>query len=362
MRKLNPQNERLKRTYCRFLRQAKGKSEHTADAARKALDRYELYTGARGFESFNREQAIGFKDRLASTNRIGTQEQLSHSTQTATLAALKEFFAWLAWQPGYKSKIHVPDIEYLNPSRKDTAIAKAAKLRDFPSLEQIRAAISAMPSDSVVARRNRALIAFGILTGIRDRAMASLSLQHLDPLKSPPVVRQEPDRVATKFSKAIVTYFFPLGDDLASIVCEWVSELRLVHLFGPNDPIFPRTKVIHGNNREFHAAGIEPWHWSDAAPIRSIFRDAFLAANLPYYPPHTFRHSLVHLMQSLPLTPEQIKAWSQNLGHESVGTTLTAYGRIDPHRQGEVIRSISIDPSEPSEQVLAKIRALLNQP
>lgn len=359
MRKLNPQNERLKRSYCRFLRDARGKSEQTIDAARKALDRYEHNTGAKDFKSFNREQAIGFKERLASTKRVRSDQRLSHSTQTATLAALKEFFTWLAWQPGYKSKIHVPDIEYLNPSMKDAAVAKAAKLRDFPSLEQIRAAISSMPIDTVVARRNRALIAFAILTGIRDRALASLSLRHVDLSKSPPLVRQEPDRVATKFSKGIVTYFFPMGDDLARIVSKWIFELRSVHLFGPNDPVFPRTKVIRGNNSEFYAAGVEPRHWSDAAPIRQIFRDAFTAANLPYFPPHSFRHTLGHLMQTACKTGQQIKAWSQNLGHESVGTTLTAYGRIDPHRQGEVIGSISIDANEPSEEVLAKIRALV---
>ena len=302
---------------------------------------------------------IGFKERLAETARQKTGEPLSHSTQASTLAGLKEFFKWLSWQPGFKSRIHVPDFDYFNPSIKDSAKAKAAKLRDFPSLEQVRAVIAIMPSRTVIDRRNRALIAFAILTGIRDRAMVSLSLRHLNLAKSPPLVRQEPDRVETKFSKSINTYFFPLGDDLNGIIVHWVEELCTAHLFAPSDPIFPRTKVRQGDDMSFRVAGMEPTHWSDASPVRTIFKEAFARAELPYFPPHSFRHTLGHLMHTVCRTSEQIKAWSQNLGHENTATTLTSYGTIDPHRQGDVIAGISLEASEPNNDLLAKIRALV---
>jgi len=357
--KLNPQNERIKRDYLRYLKGACGKSEATIDATRKALDRFEQYTGARDFKTFRREQAIGFKERLAATIGVRNGETLSHSTQASTLTALKDFFVWLAWQPGFKSRIHGPDIEYFSLSLKDAATAKASKLRDFPSLEQIRAVVTAMPDATVVQRRNRALLAFAILTGIRDRAMASLCLRHIDLTKTPPLVRQEPDRVATKFSKSIITYFFPLGEDLTRIVVDWIRELRETHLFAPNAPIFPRTRLIQGDSREFQAAGVEPRHWSDASPIRAIFRDAFAAAQLPYFPPHTFRHTLGHLLEDVCITPAQIKAWSQNLGHENVATTLTSYGKIDPHKQGEVIGAISIERDADENEILAAIRQLI---
>lgn len=360
MSKLNSQNERIKRDYLRHLKQACGKSEATLDATRKALARFEDYTGARDFKTFRREQAIGFKQRLAETAGQRTGEPLSHSTQASTLAALKEFFKWLSWQSGFKSKIHVPDIDYFSPSIKDSAKAKATKLRDFPSLDQVRTAISAMPSETVVDRRNRALIAFAILTGMRDRAIVSLSLRHVDLNKSPPLVRQEPDQVETKFSKNINTYLLPLGKDLNEIVVQWIEELRTSHLFGPNDPVFPRTRVRQGKDRSFQVTGIEPTHWCDASPVRTIFEHAFVRAGLPYFPPHSFRHTLGHLMQTACRTPEQLKAWSQNLGHENVATTLTSYGTIDPHRQGDVIAGISLEAREPDSEVLTKIRELLS--
>jgi integrase len=359
MSKMNAQNERIKRDYLRFLREARGKSEATLDAVRKALARFEQYTGARDFKTFRREQAIGFKERLGETTGHRTGETLSLATQTVTLSALKEFFTWLAWQPGFKSKIHVPDIDYFSPSIKNSATAKAVKLRAFPTLEQVRAVIAVMRTDTAIERRNRALIAFAMLTGMRDRAIASLSLRHVEMTKSPPLIRQEPDSVETKFSKCINTYFFPLGDDLTEIVVQWVDELRVTHLFGSNDPVFPRTRVQQDENMSFCAVGIEPFHWSDASPIRLVFRQAFEAAHLPYFPPHSFRHTLGHLMQTACRTPEQLKAWSQNLGHENIATTLTSYGAIDPHRQGDVIAEISLAAREPESELLEKIRALV---
>ena len=359
MSKLNAQNERIKRDYLRYLKGARGRSEATLDAVRKALARFEAYTGARDFKTFRREQAIGFKERLGETHGQRTGETLSLATQTVTLSALKEFFTWLAWQPGFKSKIHVPDIDYFSPSLRDSATAKAVKLRDFPSLEQVRAVIAAMPVETAIERRNRALIAFAILTGMRDRALVSLSLRHVDLSKSPPLVRQEPDRVATKFAKNINTYFFPLGDDLRDVVVLWIDELRTEHLFGPSDPVFPKTRLAHDSGKSFCAVGIEATHWSDASPVREIFRRAFTAAALPYFPPHSLRHTLGHLMQSVCRTPKEIRAWSQNLGHENIATTMTSYGTIDPHQQGEVIGAISLDPKGSEDDLLAKIRALV---
>src|ERR1700683_3927713 len=103
MSKLNAQNERIKRDYLRYLKGARGRSEATLDAVRKALARFEAYTGARDFKTFRREQAIGFKERLGETHGQRTGETLSLATQTVTLSALKEFFTW----PGVATRLQV---------------------------------------------------------------------------------------------------------------------------------------------------------------------------------------------------------------------------------------------------------------
>src|SRR5262249_44524237 len=75
---------------------------------------------------------------------------------------------------------------------------------------------------------------------------------------------------------------------------------------------------------------------------RQIFRDAFARAGLPYFNPHSFRDTLVQLGERMCPTIEHFKAWSQNLGHEHVQTTLTSYGNITPHRQGALVRSVRL--------------------
>ena len=87
--------------------------------------------------------------------------------------------------------------------------------------------------------------------------------------------------------------------------------------------------------------GLERAHWSSAARIRTIFRDAFASAGLPYFNPHSFRNTLVRLGQVVCRTPEEFKAWSQNLGHEKVLTTFLSYGQVESLRQGEIIRDLA---------------------
>ena len=67
----NPKNERIKRDYFRYQKEARGKADGTVDAIRKAISRYELYTGFKDLATFNRDQAIGFKKRSTLWYQIG---------------------------------------------------------------------------------------------------------------------------------------------------------------------------------------------------------------------------------------------------------------------------------------------------
>jgi len=40
-------------------------------------------------------------------------------------------------------------------------------------------------------------------------------------------------------------------------------------------------------------------------------------------------------------TPEEFKAWSQNLAHENVLTTFTSYGAVSRDRQADVLNGFS---------------------
>jgi site-specific recombinase XerD len=167
----NAANERVKRQYFAYLAEAQGHSEQTIDAVAKAMARFETYTRCKDFKTFHIEQAKAFKRDLADQRSCRSGEPLSKATLYATLTALKRFFVWLAGQPGYKSRIAYSDAEYFNLSAKETRIAKATRPARIPTLEQIRHVIRSMPATTDIERRDRAMIAFTILTA---RATARL--------------------------------------------------------------------------------------------------------------------------------------------------------------------------------------------
>jgi len=355
----NAENERIKHKYFVYLKEAKRQNEATVDAAASALNRFEVYTKHRDFKLFHPAQAIGFKKHLAEEKGQRSREKLAKATLYATLAQLKRFFQWLSDKPGYKSRVQYSGADYFNLSGKDTRIATARREQRSPTLEQVKHVIRGMSTGTEIERRNQALIAFTILTGSRDGAIASMKLKHVDLAESG--VHQDAREVKTKFSKTFETFFFPVGEEIRRILAEWVTYLRQEKHWGNDDPLFPATRIALGATRQFEVAGLEREHWSSASPIRAIFRDAFVGAGLPYFNPHSFRNTLVQLGQEICKTPEEFKAWSQNLGHEKPLTTFLDYGEVACQRQGEIIRGLALPHQAVQPKVLEFAEAILQQ-
>ena len=203
------------------------------------------------------------------------------------------------------------------------------------------------------------MIAFTLLTGARDGAIATLKLKHIDVVAGK--VIQDEREVRTKFSKTFTTWFFPVGNEVRQTVVDWVAFLNTVKLFGSGDPLFPATRVVQDQDHQFQAGGLSREHWSNASPIRAIFKEAFTSAGLPYANPHSFRKMLAQLGERLCHTPEVFKAWSQNLGHEQVLTTFSSYGQVAGDRQAELIRRLAQRPETgvPDGKMIEQLLQLL---
>jgi integrase len=358
MTRHNASNELIKHLYLGFLKEAKHQSEPTVDGAAKSLDRFEEYTDWRDFRTFHFQQAIGFKKKLAQQKSQTAGKELSKATLHATLTQLKRFFEWLALQSGYKSRLHYSDAEYFNLSENDMRVATAKREQKFPTLEQIKHVINLMPAAMEIELRNRAITAFTILTGARDGAMVSMKLKHVDLIAN--CVYQDAREVKTKRRKTFTTIFFPVGDEIRGIVEEWVTYLRENKLWGNDDPLFPATNIALDANRQFEVSGLRRTHWHTATPIRVIFREAFAKAGFPYFNPHSFRNTLAQLGQRLCKSPEELKAWSQNLGHENVLTTFLSYGEVSLQRQEEIMRGLAASP-QPARSHVDEMEALLTR-
>jgi integrase len=365
MRKHHPQNERIKREYFGYLEQANRMSQSSVDQVAAAIAQFEQSTSFKDFRKFHIAQAVAFKNRLQHHLNPETGKPLAKATIHSRLMALRAFTVWLAGRPGYRSRISYSDADYFNPSANDERIAKAVRVRPAPSLDEIRKALGGMPTGTVLERRDRAVVAFALVSGARDNAIASLSLKHID--LAARTVFQDARDVRTKNAKTFTSTFFPVDREIEAIVAEWIGELA-AHGFEPNDPLFPATKMAPGANRHFAAVGLERKHWRDAGAIRRIFKQAFERAGLPNYNPHSFRHTLAVLGEKRNLTPEEWKAYSQNFGHSSPMTTFNSYGQVAPLRQAEIMNALAEakrpEPNAPIQTVKLddeQVRLILNQ-
>lgn len=64
----------------------------------------------------------------------------------------------------------------------------------------------------------------------------------------------------------------------------------------------------------------------------------------------------MQLGERLCRSPEEFRAWSQNIGHQKVLTTFTSYGAVSAQRQAALIRNLG-DVDENNAERLAAIVA-----
>ena len=206
----NPKNDRLKRDFLVYLKEARQRSPATVEQARHAIDRLEAYTGFKDFGSFNKEQAIAFKRALLSAKALRSGKPISTATVHHVLQVIKEFLAWLHGRDGFRRRIDPFHIAYLNLTAKDERIAHVSPPKIYASIEQYRYALFEMPDVTDIERRDRALMALLLLTGIRDavsRRSQPQAYLNRTQIRVPRSTRSE-DEVQQKHR-----YVFPPGGD-----------------------------------------------------------------------------------------------------------------------------------------------------
>lgn len=331
------QNEKMKRRYFEYCRGALGWSEKTIKVKEGALWKYDEYTAYQDYKKFNLNTVKGFKKWLETNKGVHLTGPIDKTTQYHVLRALKAFFTWLSTQNGYRSKIHLDDVGYLRLSNADTRIATSSKMPRYPSLDYIKK-LCDFSVENEVDQRDKAVIAFCALSAMRVLAISSLPFGCFD--ANSLVVTQYPSEgVKTKFSKSIVTTLFRFDERLLSYVLEWHKYLKKERFFDNKAPFFPATNMELESEIQhtFIACGVSNKYWSDAGPIRRIFKMRASQMGIEYYSPHKFRHFAIRQASNHAIGPEQMKAISQNVGHERVATTFMGYGAIDQDRVSTLI-------------------------
>ena len=195
---------------------------------------------------------------------------------------------------------------------------------------------------------------------MRDQAIASLPLYCFD--EETRTINQNPQKgVRTKFSKLINTTLFEFDPALVEYFLKWVKHLKN-QTPASTDPLFPQALMESSpDNLSFETAThVSRTFWKGAGPIRKIFKKRSENAGLPYFPPHAFRHLAVDLALKACKNGEQIKAISQNFGHEYIATTMYSYANFNDDQLSSVLKSIDFSGKKTtSDETLEELKRII---
>lgn len=334
------ENAQAKRAYITYLTQAKGSDHKTVEQFEAAIAKFDDFLCGQDYRCFNSDVACAFKDHLRSQISASTGRSLSTTMIVKILRNIQSFLKWLRTKKGNRSLLSETDIDYLNPSSAEKRLATMVREKQAPPLKTLCEVVKKMPCGTVLQRRDRAAIALSLVTGVRDHAQVTLMIRNFDPVER--LLDQNPQTgVATKNRKHIKTWFFPVDPELDQIVIDWHSELIREHKFKPTDPLFPATQQRQDPDNCFAADGLSRSFWTTANVLRSIYCRTCEQAGLPFRKLHHIRDALSALGMQISRTPEMFKAWSQNMGHDSVLTTALTYGRVEDQRQRAIIKGLA---------------------
>ena len=117
------------------------------DQFAKAIDRFEAYTKYTDFEKFHVEQVRGFKQHLYEQTGVRSKAPLSQATIYSTLNTLKTLLHLARRSAGIQVAFQLRRLGIFQSVTGHAAIAKAHRTPRGPTLDQIRRALAAMPTE-----------------------------------------------------------------------------------------------------------------------------------------------------------------------------------------------------------------------
>lgn len=325
--KLNENNENIEIKYNKYL--TKGKIEKikpsTAKEKIRSVRLYEKCFKYEDFNLFDEQHGMDFYDYLRQNDRLGVKARIKHLTN------VKEFFEWY-YKVFCRINTHKhPEIENalntLEPTNEDIRLSRRITYVDYPTDEEIQK-LMGLPIENIVDRRNRALLAYILLTGARIEAVATITIDLIDMDKQ--LVKQDPlEGTHTKLDKLIYTRFMILDPRYLDYLTEWIDYVKS-KISDEKALLFPKV-----NN---YASGIKITNEKvDSTRYNEIIKKMCDKAQIKDYHPHAFRHYVVNKGLQVAHTGKELKALSQNVGHWEIETILEQYANMPPEIYSNVI-------------------------
>lgn len=193
-----------------------------------------------------------------------------------------------------------------------------------------------MPPATLQEKRTAAMFALAYLGGLRADTLVSLRLAHIDIERR--TILQDGRAARTKNGKSLIIYWFPIPEVFSETVMAWIETMKQMG-FHDDDALFPKLDWFEKPNEITMCARPPVAVMSTTQAVGDAFARASKYAACKYTP-HSAKHTLAAECDRRPLTREQRKAWSENLGHENELTTKVYYGKMSGERRSEVIEGI----------------------
>ncbi len=338
-----PGNERVLYLYLKLLGQF---HERTIDAIMATVRQFEAFLDGKRFDRLKPGDVSAWRDHILKRGLPGSPMALSRSTICHHASHLKHFLDWLVKQDGYR-KLNGSLADYIKLPKGQSAALLQPEPAPYPTAEEAIAMVEAMPTDNLVQRRDRAIVATAFLTGLRVGSLASLRFGDIAP--SEKAVRIDGRSVRAKNGKSQETFWFPVGPVLEGIVADWLKELEALGvragdaLFPPNEALISRTTLIRNRDRP-----IACWKTEDG--ISRAFSLACQAASVRPYTPHSARHFVTALGHKICRTEEHREAWSKNLGHSKRQITVSHYAKMTPQEHKSVMARLRLGDIETEDE------------
>lgn len=361
-KKVKLKNAKIKLSYVIYLREARGLSIKTIHSKERIIAEFERIIKGRDFAIFQDKIANRYKKYLNNYERKG--KHLTKKTVLNKLTTISDFYKWLIDQPGYKRRINKSHIDFLKLDLGTmNAIRTAQQFQKIPDLDYVTKLVGSIETKSDVDLRDRALIAFALLSGLRADSMTSVKIEDFD-IEKLTVTLNPLKGAKTKFSKAFVVRLLVFDKKLLGPIIEWHSYLTKFKKFGPLDPLFPMTDMqnLPGTNT-LSSFKVKPEFWKLPGSINKIIKDRSEKAGLSYYRPHLFRCLHSTLALGLARGTRELIAISRNLGHDSIKTTIGFYDYMDINTQLMVLSKIDFEKrmTEGTEEDIKDLKKMLEE-
>jgi integrase len=331
---INRRNYTETREYLAYCHDVRQNDEKSIDLARVTLDHLLQWATE---TPFNRAP-----DLRPTLPAYLNERDLSPAYLDKLLGISRAFLTWARERdPERDAAVKVEWIAGLRSRRGPGRIVE----RELYSIDQVRRLVDFAPA-SLIERRDRAMVAFLFLSGMRAGAFVSLPVRSvvLDycPVPEHPaiiLVRQWPDwGVRTKNQKAANTYLLPHPDleDLREIVRAWHTEVlegvgergMWWALLEPDGETFSLVQEP-GDNRRNGLARRLRWLCD--------------RAGVTYMSPHKLRHGHIVWAEGRCRSIVEFKAVSQNVMHESMSLTDTRYSVLTEGELAQRLAGLGID-------------------